>query len=244
MTNKKAVVIEPHNDDLVIGIGGTVLQLISNGWDVTSVVISDGRYGNDENHTPEEIVSVRAAEKQAEREFIGVAGGCLGIPDLNLEERYQVPQHRETILEQLKEYLPTESDFVLFLPAGGEAHPDHQATYKFAQDLVLNAEASVTEVHYVVWEVPFYPERSESPGSVLTVGIDDEFERKTEAIKLHESQEKKQRYTMMVKRFNQYLSELYSHPEEHVEMVCVRGNKEQLLESLRSTIVTHRYHDV
>lgn len=244
MASKKAVVIEPHNDDLVIGIGGTVLQLISDGWNVTSVVMSDGRYGNDEDHTPEEMIPVRASEKQAEREFLGVTGGCLGIHDLNLADRYRAPQHRRAILEQLKKYTPADTEFVLFMPAGGEAHPDHQAAHKFAQDLVANIEASVTEVHYVVWEVPFYPERSESPGTVLTVGVDDEFDSKTKAIELHDSQEQKQRYTMMVKRFNQYLAELYNHPEEHIEMISVRGNENQLVESLRSTTVTQRYHNV
>ena len=57
----RAVVVNPHDDDGAIALGGTLLRLIARGWKIKFLQLTDGRHGSNVM-APEETKRVRAGE--------------------------------------------------------------------------------------------------------------------------------------------------------------------------------------
>lgn len=68
---KKAIVINPHDDDGIISIGGIIIQLLNNGWKIRYVQLCDGCHGSN-IMSPEETKKVRAVEIKKEMKFLGI----------------------------------------------------------------------------------------------------------------------------------------------------------------------------
>lgn len=78
---KNVLVLAPHQDDEVIGCGGTLLQLKKSGASVTMVFLTDGS----EISNPIASIETRRKEAQQLCEKIGVAYVELGINNVNLD---------------------------------------------------------------------------------------------------------------------------------------------------------------
>lgn len=243
MEKIKALVFEPHDDDLAIGIGGTVIQLLEAGWEVKSILMTDGRHGS-EDLSPEELVQIREEEKAAETEYLGIECERLEIEDGTLADRYQGPE-RPNIVSRIEDLVDEFGPDVVFTPSPAEGHPDHRATTAFARDAIEGA----LEVNYLVWEIPFQEGDPGSIEKVVKVNVDKQYRRKKDAIKLHESQESRGRYSEMANHFNAYCSLLYStYDERDADRVEVVGfprqdaDPETLVKDLDSEDVTSMSH--
>jgi LmbE family N-acetylglucosaminyl deacetylase len=81
--SKRAIVIAPHPDDETLGCGGTIAKKVSENYEVTIVVMTDGKLafssvlGINSNPTPEELESIR-------KEEVTRAAAILGVPRKNL----------------------------------------------------------------------------------------------------------------------------------------------------------------
>ena len=53
--------MNPHCDDGMIGAGGTIIQLLNNGWEIMYVQMTDGRHGI-RDISPEEARMIRLKE--------------------------------------------------------------------------------------------------------------------------------------------------------------------------------------
>lgn len=210
MTPPSALVFEPHNDDFVIGIGGTGLQLLDAGWEITSVVLTDGRLGSIDL-TPEETRRVRLAEKEREAEALGIDVVGLDYRDQSLASRYEDETRREEVLADLREVVETVDPAVVFVPASTEGHPDHRATNRFARDLFDDLPRDVAVVEYVIHEIPFLAPVSTTPNTVVAVDVERTFEEKLAAIRHHESQLEVFAYDDLVATFDEFLGHLYTH---------------------------------
>lgn len=208
MRSRQVVVFEPHNDDMIIGMGGTVLQLLADEWEVTSVVMADGRYGSTEM-SPEETARVRAEEKKQEVKELGVSLHSLGLEDTTLPAAHEDEGTRTEVVSDILNEIGNLRDPVVFIPASTEGHPDHRATRRFALDAKEAVGDDWTVAEYLVWEVPFLCPIDVEVGIILRVDIDEQIEDKKACVRIHESQERERAYSEFAASFNRYLSKLY-----------------------------------
>ena len=227
MTNR-ACILNPHDDDGIIAIGGILWQLKDKGWELGYIQMTDGRHGG--NLPPEEIKEMRAKEAEEERKFLGVRDYYnFDIEDGKLENY----KDDEGIIEKVAKMIKDSN--VVFLPNKADAHPDHRATYEIghkALELVGN-DRTPLEVHYVVWLFPF---RSYEPGTferILKVNIDNQIGRKLEGIRKHRSQVEWGRYDEIAEHLNRVFSLLYS---------TYRSRKNKYSEIVGIPRVNENYH--
>jgi|APHM01.1.fsa_nt_gi Uncharacterized proteins, LmbE homologs len=226
MENKKALIFEPHDDDLVIGMGGTALKLIDQGWELNTVQMTDGRHGSDQID-PEELVEIRKEEKEEELDFLSIEGVFLDYEDGALWKSMQ--DRRNEIISEMKDTLEDFEPDVVFMPSRDEGHPDHRATNLLATRAIQKSDIEPLTISYIVWQLPFL-EGVNLADEVIRIGVEDEFDDKIEALRLHESQIKEGRYDEMIENFNQYLGLLYSSYNDRREVSEVLGvqNPEKL----------------
>ncbi|MDT7870727.1 MAG: PIG-L family deacetylase, partial [Thermoproteus sp.] len=127
------LVLTPHMDDEVIGMGGTIALLSKAGYDVVVAYLTDGA-GAYEGHVleGEERDRYSGIRKEEARRALGVLGVrrppvFLDFPDSRLDEF--VPQAVDKVVELI---LKTGAK-VIYAPHPDEYHPDHRAANKIAR---------------------------------------------------------------------------------------------------------------
>jgi N-acetylglucosamine malate deacetylase 1 len=122
--NKKIMVIAPHPDDEVLGVGGTIARFAAEGAEVYVVIATRGY---PPEYAPECTENVRR-EALAAHQILGVKQTIfLPLPAANLDT---VP-HREINL-QLIEAIQNLQPEVLYIPFIGDIHIDHQRIFTSA----------------------------------------------------------------------------------------------------------------
>ncbi|MBI4015125.1 MAG: PIG-L family deacetylase [Candidatus Aenigmarchaeota archaeon] len=201
----KLLCFNPHNDDTIIGAGGTVIKLLRKGWKIGYVYITDGRYGSD-ILTPEETEKIRAEEAKKERKILGIENFWnMEIEDGTLEKLSagEIESLEKKILTIISDFSP---DFIL-IPSLSELHPDHRSTHNIVYNLVKSNKLEIPVLKYLVWSLPdFFKKNYDLAEKAIIVNIDKEFEDKIKILKLHSSQDSEGRYTKIVYHFNSYIS--------------------------------------
>ncbi|PSH00509.1 MAG: hypothetical protein BRC30_03160 [Nanohaloarchaea archaeon SW_7_46_7] len=240
----KALFFEPHDDDLIIGAGGTVIQMLEQGWEVRTVQMTDCRHGSTEID-PEKLVKIRKEEKEEETEFLGIECSFLDFEDGSLQELAE--ENPEKALEEIKNHLHDFRPDVVFMPGLDEGHPDHRGTHLLVSQAVDETGLEVLKISYLVWQLPFL-EGENRIEKVLEVEVGEEvYEEKLHGIQLHESQEVEGRYSEMAEHFNSYLGLLYSSRGEkglkRSEVLGVQNpEKMEILEGLDFNDVSELSH--
>jgi LmbE family N-acetylglucosaminyl deacetylase len=245
MTGKRALILEPHNDDLIIGMGGTGLQLLNAGWDFKSIVLTDGRFGS-KGLDPERTKQVRKREKEREVNDTGIDYVEFDYEDQELKAIYDDKDRREEVLNKLRDVINDFEPSVIFAPAINEGHPDHRASNRFATKLVKQCSEEITFVEYIVWDIPFFSPTPHDSNIIVAVDISKQIDEKLDVIEYHRSQLEVYNYIGMVKNFNGYLSELYQQ-ETNSEFVELLHFEDEYLPSCISkdidyTDVTSKFH--
>lgn len=149
----KIVVFSPHPDDETLGCGGTIIKKVSEDFEVTIVVMTDGRYafskifGIDSNPTPEEL-------KQIRREEFARATKILGVPEENSlfldfvdgTLKDHITEAEEKIVEILRKRAPTE----VYFPYENDYNIDHQVTNKIVRNCIKKTGFSTLEYQYSI----------------------------------------------------------------------------------------------
>jgi len=139
MTERRALAVFAHPDDVDFGAGATVARWVREGWDVRYVCATRGQKGAWDAHMDvEEYGALREAEQRAAAKVVGVEDVTfLDFMDSevfdNLELRRALSRefrrHRpHRLLTMLPEPLPTDA-FV--------NHPDHRAVGQCALDITM-----------------------------------------------------------------------------------------------------------
>lgn len=119
--NNKILVIAPHNDDEVLGVGGTIARFATEGAEVFVVIVTKGyppEYTEESNQ--EDIKEALAAHQ-----LLGVKDTIfLSFPAARLDT---VP-HRDVNI-QLFEVIKKIQPDMLFIPFVGDIHLDHQRVF-------------------------------------------------------------------------------------------------------------------
>ena len=116
----RILVIAPHNDDEILGVGGTMAKMAKQGHEVTVCEVTAGDLEN-------EMVQLQKKEAIASHEVLGVKTYFMDLPVVGLKEM----KTTELNAEFQKAMLELKPDIV-FLPHKGDMHIDHRMTIEAA----------------------------------------------------------------------------------------------------------------
>jgi LmbE family N-acetylglucosaminyl deacetylase len=170
---RNVLCILPHPDDGEMGAGGTIAKLKSLGSRITYLMVTEGGAGI-KGKSREETVKIRKKEQENAAEFLGIDKIIwLNYPDGG---RYDINDVREDIKKHIENIDP---DLILtvdpFLPY--ETHQDHKNCGLAAAQA---ASSSLNSNALIAFFFTAYPNQY--------VSVDDYWDKKIEAIKIHESQ--------------------------------------------------------
>ncbi|GGG20200.1 acetylglucosaminylphosphatidylinositol deacetylase [Rhodococcoides trifolii] len=146
-TCRRLVVIAPHPDDEILGLGGTAAGLAAVGVDVSVVSVTDGGASH-----PGSPTYGRADLERIRRLESITALGELGLPPphrLGLPDGH-IAQHEDLLAGELAEFLDGSGPGTWCAATfSGDGHPDHEATGRVAQ--MVAAAVGATYVEYPIW---------------------------------------------------------------------------------------------
>ena len=121
--------IQPHDDDGIIAIGGTIIRLLRKGWEGVYVYMTDGRHGS-QVIPPSLLKKIREREAQAERKFLGIKESyAFNVEDGNL---FSISEKEKKAMTRKLVKILRRVD-VIFLPSKADHHIDHRTTYQLAK---------------------------------------------------------------------------------------------------------------
>lgn len=137
------LVIAPHPDDAELGMGGSILRFVEEGWQVGILDLTSGE------PTPHGSLETRQQETAAATDILGVQWRKnLGLPNRSLEPTLD---NRRTITAVIRQTKPR----WLFAPYWEDAHPDHTAATQLIEASRFWAKLSKSDLP----GEPFHPER-------------------------------------------------------------------------------------
>jgi len=176
-----ALVVAPHPDDAELGMGGTIVRLIGQGWKLGILDLTSGE------PTPLGSLERRAAETLAANSALGNPWRQnLGLPNRSLEPTLVNRRVLAGVFRQVRPRL-------IFAPYWEDAHPDHTAATKLVEDARFWSKLSRSDIP----GAPFHPARILYYFSVhlriverpsLLIDISDQLEAKDQALRCYRSQ--------------------------------------------------------
>jgi len=127
------LIIGPHPDDQELGMGGTIIKLAKQGHRVHLVDMTNGE------PTPQGSVETRARESAEAARVLGVGRTLLGLKNREVV-------HDLASRHALAAVIRTHRADWLFVPYPIDAHPDHVAVTKIAEDARFDAKLTQTNI--------------------------------------------------------------------------------------------------
>lgn len=174
------LVIGPHPDDQELGMGGTIAKLAKQGHKVHIIDMTNGE------PTPRGSVERRAGEAASAARVLGVERTLLGLTNRqvthNIESRYK-------LAAQIRIHRPN----VLFVPYTPDAHPDHVAVTRIAEDARFDAKLTKTDIPGEPWHPKriiyyFCTHLRLNINPTFCIDVADTMEQKLQAMACYESQ--------------------------------------------------------
>lgn len=185
--------IGAHNDDYLLGAGGTLYKYTREGKTFSSVIFSYGE--NSHPHLKEKVVvHSRVKESQDADKILGGEGVIyLG----QKEGDFLLEENQKKSKEFLKKLILDRKPTKIFTHAIQDPHPDHQAVMKTVLEVVEEMNYKGDVYSFDIWNM-FNFRRSEN--LQMIVDVSETFSKKMEAFKAHKSQTN----TMVVLGWNIY----------------------------------------
>jgi bacillithiol biosynthesis deacetylase BshB1 len=192
------LVIGPHPDDQELGMGGSIARLVMQRHRVHLIDMTNGE------PTPLGTPEKREKEAAAAAKILGVGRTLIGLP--NREVVHSV-EARHRLAAVIRVHRP---DW-MFVPYPIDAHPDHVAVTRIAEDARFDAKLSKSSIP----GEPCYPKRiiyyfcthlRMNFQPTFCLDISDQIETKIAAVKAYHSQfvENNSPVVEMVKTLNGY----------------------------------------
>jgi N-acetylglucosamine malate deacetylase 1 len=118
----RVLIIAPHPDDEILGVGGTIARLVQEGADVTVATVTLAA----PPHFPESYVRTGREEARKAHDMLGVTRSIyLDLPAVELDT---YPHHKinEALIDVLRSLIPDR----VFIPFGTDLHLDHQRIFE------------------------------------------------------------------------------------------------------------------
>lgn len=175
------MVFAAHNDDHVIGAGGTLAKYAKEGKRVITIVFSYGETSHP--HLKPKVIMERRYRESIESENIL---GTSGIFYLGLKEGKFLEQYKKLGLKKkLANIINEERPSKIFTLGPGDAHPDHKAVAKIVMELVQSKKIKCGVYAFEVWSAIKTRKRT---APKLVVDVSDTFKTKVKAVRAHKSQ--------------------------------------------------------
>lgn len=181
----KMLVISPHPDDEVLGAGGTIARLASEGNDVTIAMVTKGW---EPLFADSQVEQVRA-EARAAGEVLGVKS--LRFMDLPVTKLNEIPKHQ--LNKEFEQLMSDEEPELVFVPFRGDRQEDHRQVFdacmvalrplvsrKYVRQILCYETVSETHCSAAYIEPYFEPQ--------LWVDISNHLSTKLEAMRRYKSQ--------------------------------------------------------
>ncbi|OHB80649.1 MAG: bacillithiol biosynthesis deacetylase BshB1 [Planctomycetes bacterium RBG_16_64_10] len=175
------LIVAPHPDDAELGMAGTILRFLSEGYKVGVLDLTDGE------PTPHGTPQIRARETEAATRVLGLDWReNLGLPNRSLEPTLDARGRLATVFRQLQPRW-------LFAPYWIDAHPDHVAATQLVEAARFWSKLTKTDLP----GAPHHPHRLfyyfcthlQLPNQpTFVIDISAEWERKRAAIECYQSQ--------------------------------------------------------
>ena len=188
----KILVIAPHADDEILGVGGTIAKYIKKNFIVKILIVTNAHNGAPELFSNTYMQKIRLEALRAHKS-LGVDETFFleyPAPSLSTYPSYKISLDIEKILLKFK---PN----ILFLPNPGDIHQDHEAVYR------ASLVASRPSKYHLINKILIYEVLSEtnySPYVNNSFFVPNYFEDISKTIKLK------------IKSMKYYKSQLYSYP--------------------------------
>lgn len=183
-----------HNDDNIVGAGGTIAKYAKEGKKVITIIFSYGEMSHPHLRS-KVIIGMRVGESHKAQTILGEEKVIyFGLKEGSLLAEAKEKKIYEKIKKLLDEYKPSK----IFTHSIDDPHPDHQAVYRIV-DSVLNEIKYDCEVYsFDIWTLINVRKRNVPK---LVVDITDTFRKKIDAFKAHKSQ----KFTIMILMWSLYL---------------------------------------
>lgn len=189
-SGKGVLVFAPHQDDEVLGCGGTIKRLIDAGADVMVVYLTDGGMGSQDHE--EDLVNRRKKEAINGLKELGCEKyRFLGFPDGMLEMN-------KTTLGAVAAIVHERQPFGIFLPNLLDGAMDHIMTSVIVTNVLRDYSEEVWCFSYEIWNLMNFTN--------ITVDITNVIELKMKAMGHHRSQLKVVDYAEKFRGLNAYRS--------------------------------------
>jgi len=170
-----------HNDDQIIGGGGTFAKYAKQGKRIKTIIFS---YGEKSHPHLKRSVIVKTRIKEA-RKADKILGGK-GLTFLGLSEGKFVQEIPKLgIKDQIIDIIAKEKPVKIFTHSIDDPHPDHKAVYKLMASILKDKKLSCDVYSFDVWN-PVAVRKRNVPK--LVVDTTDTFPTKLKAYDAHESQ--------------------------------------------------------
>lgn len=179
---KKVLVIAAHPDDEVLGMGGTIAQLVKSGCVVDVLIVTDG--SSSQYRGSDHLAEIIEAKKKETRNCADILGVCdiyYGeLPDMKLDKTPHIVINQ--VIEKLIDEIQPDTIFTHFW---GDVNRDHQEVYKSTLVAVRPVIGQVVKELYC-YRVPSSTEWTPNKGDTMFmpnvfVDIADYAERKYKA---------------------------------------------------------------
>jgi LmbE family N-acetylglucosaminyl deacetylase len=188
---RSMLVLAPHQDDEIIGCGGALALQVGAKRDAHILLLQDG--GNEHEAagmSRPDLVALRNRESERAAAAIGAEPPrFLGYPDLRAASRAAAEEIRASVVERKVD--------AVFVPFILDSHPDHRMTNYILADALRGLDGKVRVFGYEVWSLCI-------PNVILP--IDEEIERKLDALSCFEYANQAVDYLQSTKGLNMYHS--------------------------------------
>ncbi|MCW5775852.1 MAG: PIG-L family deacetylase [Phycisphaeraceae bacterium] len=138
------LVVCPHPDDAELGMGGTIARLASQGHDVLMLDATDGE------PTPHGDPATRAREAEEAARLLSPDAarhpGGRPVRRVQLGLRNRFVEHTIAARHAIGGVIRAHQPAVMFLPHPEDAHPDHRAVTRIAEDARFDAKLTGIEM--------------------------------------------------------------------------------------------------
>jgi N-acetylglucosamine malate deacetylase 1 len=174
------VAVGPHPDDQELGMGGTIARLAKQGHTVHLIDMTNGE------PTPHGSVEKRAREAAEAAKALGVQRTLLGLKNREVVHNLQ---SRHALAALYRVHRPN----VIFVPFPIDAHPDHVAVTRIAEDARFDAKLTNSPIPGEPWHpkriIYYYCTHLRMNfAPTFCIDISDQIEQKMQAIQCYQSQ--------------------------------------------------------
>ncbi len=181
MKKEKILVLCAHNDDQIIGCGGTFVKYVNEGKVVKTVVFSFGESSHP-HYKPEIIKKERVKEAiESDKVLGGAKITFLGLKDAHFKQDIKEKNIKEKIIKIIRKEKPTK----IFTHSDDDFHPDHNEVYFLVKELVDEGKIHCDVYLFDVWNVIKLKKRNLPK---MVVDISDTYKTKVKALQEHKTQ--------------------------------------------------------